>query len=687
MRNWPYFCFLLKHAQDLKQKIRTFHSSNILKKARKTREEKKFKNIIQVKQKSKLPRIQLWTGCNPLEIADMTNRELNDVYKAISYLENGAAYMDYNVEIHDTGAIIAIAKRLGYRVEFIKNPNLEQAKTKRIQDLVKRPPPEAKDLVKKPPVVAIMGHVDHGKTTLLDSLRHSSIVTQEHGGITQHIGAFTVNLPVGQITFLDTPGHAAFKSMRARGAQATDLVVLVVAADDSIMEQTVESVRFAREATVPIIVAINKIDKPTINVDKVKQDLLNLGIQVEDFGGEVQAIPISALKKINLDLLAEAIVTQAELIGVGGDPTGPVEGVVLEASLDTTKGKVSTALVQRGTLKKGSILVAGTAWAKVRGMFDENGKQLTEVRPGMPVQVVGWKSWPAAGEIILEADSEKHARLVAEYREQKLMEEKMATDQIIIEKKAQMHYEKYYQERQARLMKGRHRKIRSSIREKESVEDPTPFLSFVLKGDVHGSVEAILQVVDTYDSHDVCRVDVIDSGVGNVTENDILLAETFEGVIYTFNVQVPKEVKKLADETGVIIKPFNVIYHLIADMKTEISNKLPLVEKEDIIGEASVLQQFLINEKKSKVPVAGCKCTKGVLKKNSLCKVIRSDEVIFDGLIKSLRHEKSDVESIKKDVECGLMVDDPEVTFEAGDTIVCYSPKSVAQITNWNPGF
>ncbi|KAF8773635.1 Translation initiation factor IF-2 like protein [Argiope bruennichi] len=595
------------------QKIRTFHTSSICWKSRKTREEKKFKHIIQFKPKSKLPTLQLWRGCNALEIADITKRDLDDVFQAISYLENSEYYDDPELEINDTGAIISIAKRLGYRVDFIRNPNLDVAKTKKVNDLTKRPPPDIKDLVKRPPVVAIMGHVDHGKTTLLDALRHSSIVSQEFGGITQHIGAFTVNLPQGQITFLDTPGHAAFKAMRARGAQATDLVVLVVAADDSIMEQTVESVRFAREADVPIIVAINKIDKPTVNIEKVKNDLLAIGIQVEDLGGEVQSVPISALKKINLDVLTEAILTQAELIGVGGDPKGPVEGVVLEASLDTMKGKVSTALVQRGTLKKGCVLVAGTAWGKVRMMYDEHGKQLTE----------------------------KHARDVVHFREQKLMEEKMVNDQMVIEKKAQIHNEKYRKERQERLMKGRYRKMKNYFREKEIIEDTHPFLSFVLKGDVHGSVEAILDVVNTYDSHEACRLDVIHSGVGNVTENDIELAETFDGIIYTFNVKVPPEIKKLADEKGIQIKHFNVIYHLIADMKTEISSRLPLVEEEDVLGEA----------------------------------------------LPSLRHEKSDVESIKKDVECGLMVEDPEVSFEPGDTIICYNPKSVAQETDWSPGF
>ncbi|KAG8180805.1 hypothetical protein JTE90_008590 [Oedothorax gibbosus] len=678
----------LQHPVVCSRDIAHFHTSVICEKA-KTKEEKKFKNIIYVKQKSKLPMINLWTGATALEIADVTKRDLNDVFEAISYLENSAHYDNPSDAINDKGAVSAIVKRLGYRVEFIKNPNLEvKQKLDPTKDIVKKPPPEAKDLVKRPPVVAIMGHVDHGKTTLLDSLRHSSIVSQEHGGITQHIGAFTVNFPIGQITFLDTPGHAAFHTMRARGANATDIVVLVVAADDGIMEQTIESIRFAREAGVPIIVAINKIDKSTIDIDNVKQGLLSVGIQVEDFGGEVQAIPISALKKTNLDLLTDAILTQAEILGVSGDPKGPVEGVVLESSMDTARGKMSTALIQRGTLKKGSVIVAGTAWAKVRTMCNEHGKQLQEVTPGIPCQVLGWKSFPIAGEIILEANSEKHAREVVRYRELKQMEEKALSDLEVIEKKAAVHRSKYQQERQDRLMRGRHRKERNYFRDKESVIDERPHVSFVLKGDVHGSVEAILDVVNTYDSHDDCRLDVIDSGVGTVTENDVVLAETFDGFIYTFNIdKISQEIKKLAQEKEVTIKPFNVIYHLVADIKNELGSRLPLVQKEDILGEATVLQEFKINEGKNKIPVAGCKCTKGILKKNAQCKVIRSDKVVYNGPITSLRHEKTDVDSIKKDVECGLRVEDKEVVFQPGDQIICYSPTSVAQVTDWNPGF
>ncbi|KFM71621.1 Translation initiation factor IF-2, mitochondrial, partial [Stegodyphus mimosarum] len=375
---------------------------------------------------------------------------------------------------------------------------------------------------------------------------------------------------------------------------------------------------------------------------------------------------------MNLDLLTEAILTQAEIMEIGGDPKGPVEGVVLEASLDTAKGKVSTALVQRGTLKKGKFLVAGTSWAKVRAMYDDRGKSVTDVTPGMPVQIFGWKSFPSAGDIILEAESEKHAREVVKYREAKNMEAKALSDQVVIQKKLDAHLEKYRAERQARLMRGRYRKQKNYFREKESFIDDSPCLAFVLKGDVHGSVEAILDVVNTYQSHDACRLDVIHSGVGSVTENDIELAEAFNGIIYTFNINVQPDIKKLADERGIVIKPFNVIYHLIADMKTEISSRLPLVQEEDVIGEATVLQEFIIKDGKKKIPVAGCKCVKGVLKKNSLCKVIRADKVIYNGPVVSLRHEKSDVETINKGVECGLRIDNPELSFLPGDNIICY---------------
>ncbi|XP_071039125.1 translation initiation factor IF-2, mitochondrial isoform X2 [Parasteatoda tepidariorum] len=615
----------------------TYFTSSTLNKAKGG--EKKAKNVIQFKPKSKQTVVELWKGVTPLDIADVTQRDIDDVFEAISYLETYELYQEVDSEITDFATITAIAKRLGFRVQLVKPPG-SVAEEKKNKDVTKRPPPHPEDLVKRPPVVAIMGHVDHGKTTLLDSLRHSSIVSKEFGGITQHIGAFTVDLPGGRITFLDTPGHAAFKTMRARGARVTDFVILVVAADDGIMEQTIESIRYAREANVPIIVAVNKIDKANHDVKRVMQDLLGCGIQVEELGGEVQAIPISALKKINLDHLTDAILIQAEVMGVAGDPKGMVEGVVLEASLDTSKGKVSTALIQRGTLKKGSVIVAGTSWAKVRNLYDENGNVLKVATPGTPVQVVGWKSFPPTGEIILEVESERRAREVIRYRESVKMEEKMIADQEIIQKKADAHTEKYREERMARLSRGRYRKERNYFREKEFTLDSTPYVAFVLKG-----------------------------------------------FIYTFNVSVPSEIKKMADEKGIKIKSFNVIYHLIADMKIEINSKLPLVEEEEFIGEATVLQEFVIKDGKKKLPVAGCRCIKGMLKKSALYKVTRNDQTLYSGPISSLKHEKTPVESIKKDTECGLMVEDPEVSFLPGDVITCFSLRTVAQVTDWNPGF
>lgn len=667
--------------------LTAFHTSSIVEKSRQTALEKKTRNVIQFKPKSKSPVVALWKGITVTDFAERTNKTLDHIFEALTYTENGALYSSPKSGIHSTSVLRELAKRVGYRVQIVGNPHANaDAKTKDV-DVTRRPPPDPSELEKRPPVVTIMGHVDHGKTTLLDSLRHTSVVKQEYGGITQHIGAFTVKVSQGEITFLDTPGHAAFKTMRARGANVTDIVVLVVAADDGVMEQTLESIRFANEAGVPIIVAINKIDKPLKDVDAVKQELLVSGVQLEELGGEVQSVCISALKKINLEGLVEAILTQAELMGIGGDPKGSVEGVVLEASVDKARGKLSTSLVQRGTLRKGAFLVAGTSWAKIRGMFDEWGKPLQVVTPGLPVQLFGWKSLPCPGDEILEVQSEKQAQAVVAFRIKKKTEEKMQEDLIVIEKKAEEHRQKYQQEREERLRKGFYRKRLTGIREKESVDGPTPRVSFVLKGDVDGSIEAIEDVIYTYPSHNICRLDLIRSGVGDVTESDISFAESFNGIIYCFNVKIPQNLKPVVEEKNIPIKTFNVIYHLIDDLKLEINKRLPLMRDDEIIGEAHVLQQFLINEGRKKVPVAGCKCVKGVLKKGSLCKIVRSGETIHEDSVISLRHEKSDVESIKKDVECGLRIENKEISFMEGDVIVCYSEKYIPQCTDWNPGF
>ncbi|XP_076314547.1 mitochondrial translation initiation factor 2 isoform X2 [Tachypleus tridentatus] len=667
-----------------------FHSSEFCLKKRKTGEEKKHKNSIHFtpKAKHKDDVIKIWKNMTVAELAEVTHRDIDDVFEAMLYVENCSQLDSPESEIDDVGLTHNIARRLGYRCKIVAPPSADHHKEKPNKDAVRRPPPDPNQLVKRPPVVTIMGHVDHGKTTLLDSLRHTSVVKEEFGGITQHIGAFSVKLPGGEsITFLDTPGHAAFSAMRARGAHVTDIVVLVVAADDGVMEQTVESIRFAREAEVPIIVAINKVDKPEVNIDRVKQELLAQGIQLEEMGGGVQSVCVSALKGTNLNLLIDTLLTEAELASIVGDPRGYVEGVVLESSLDSRRGKLSTALIQRGTLRKGAILVAGTAWAKVRGMFDEWGDHVLAAPPSTPVQVIGWRDLPAAGDEILEVESEKRAKEVIHWREEQLKAAKQEEDLKVIQEKLEEHLQVYKSELQQRRQEGRIRS-RSKPRIKESNADESfPKLSFVLKGDVDGSVEAILDILETYHSHNVCRLDLIHYGVGHVTESDIELAKAFNATVYCFNVNISKQVQDFAQEKKIKVKEFKVIYQLIDEIKNSINAELPLVDKEDILGEANVLEEFLVTEGKKKIPIAGCRCVKGVLKKDAKYRVIRREEILHDGTLSSMRHLKNEVENIKKDVECGLKFDDVSIRFQQGDIIVCYEIHKVPQKTDWDPGF
>ncbi|KAH6926019.1 hypothetical protein HPB50_012958 [Hyalomma asiaticum] len=641
------------------------------------------------KTKPKNPVVNVWKNITIAELAKVVERPIDDIYEAIMLVEDASQYDHDNCAIDDTDILFLILKRLGFRGQIVAPPEQRSPQKKEFQDAVRRPPADPSVLVPRPPVITIMGHVDHGKTTLLDSLRNTNVVDQEYGGITQHIGAFTVKLPgKDRITFLDTPGHAAFSAMRERGAMATDIVVLVVAADDGVMEQTVESIRYAREANVPIIVAINKMDKPTADIENAKRGLIVHGIQMDDEGGDTQYVCISALKGTNLDKLVETILTQAELMEIKADPKGPVEGVTIESMSDQHRGKLSTALVQRGTLRKGAYLVAGLAWAKVRGMFDEWGKPVQTAPPGTPVQVIGWRALPSAGDVIIEVESEKRAQQVVNWRESQVQEEKDAEEYKAIQQKVQQHLEKYKAELENRRAMGiRKKRKRLTNREKEYTVDDTPCLPIVVKGDVDGSVEAVLDLLDTYHSHQKCRLDIIHYGVGPVSESDVELAQPFNGVVYAFHVPVLDTAASAAEEGSVEIRSYNVIYHLVDDIKKELGKRLPLLDVDEVHGEAVVQQEFLINEGRKKLPVAGCKCTKGMLRKNALYKVVRNSEVIHSGPLVSMRHLKSEVESVKKDVECGLMFQDPNVRFKHGDILVCYSIKQVPQETDWDPGF
>ncbi|XP_075982987.1 mitochondrial translation initiation factor 2 [Anticarsia gemmatalis] len=632
--------------------------------------------------------VGIWRNMTVQELANVLNKDLDHVYKSLEFADKDSdiEYTEKTV-IHNPQIIRDVVKISGCRFKIVPRPDEEVAEEEN-KDAFPAPPAPPEALKPRPPVVCVMGHVDHGKTTLLDSLRDTSVVDQEFGGITQHIGAFEVQLASGEkVTFLDTPGHAAFTSMRSRGAHATDIVVLVVAADDGVMEQTVESIRMAREANVPILVAINKIDKPGVNIDKTMRALAALGIICEEIGGDVQAIPVSALKKQNLDTLVEALTLQAQLMELKADPGGYVEGVVLEAQLDAKIGKQATVLVQRGTLRRGSVIVAGTGWAKVRVLNSADGRSVQEAPPSTPVSVLGWKEMPSAGDQVLEVTSEKRANEVMKWRHNQRMRDKQAADLEVISAKEAAHQQQYAAALARKRALGRFKLRPAGPRQKMIQHDDHPTLSVLVKGDVDGSVEAILDILETYDENEVVRLDLVHFGVGPVTPNDLEVAEVFKAVIYAFNVDCPPPIAVEAKNKNIAIKKHNIIYRMVDDIKDELSLRIPKSQEEEYIGEANVLQEFMVTENKKKVPVAGCRCVKGSLVRNALYRVIRGQEVIYEGKLASMKHLKDEVPTIKNDMECGLRFEDPTFSVQAGDTVVCYKMIDATNRTGWDPGF
>ncbi|NXC38471.1 IF2M factor, partial [Penelope pileata] len=654
-----------------------------------TREEKK-------KDRKKLPMTRGEVEIRPRmtieELARAMGKDVDHVYEALLYTDIDVNSLEPD-SILSEDSIKLIVKKSGMKY---KSAKLKEEKERENKDAVKRPPGDPASLTPRPPVVTIMGHVDHGKTTLLDSLRKSQVAAMEAGGITQHIGAFLVHLPSGEkVTFLDTPGHAAFSAMRARGTYVTDIVVLVVAAEDGVMQQTVESIEHAKNAGVPLVLAINKCDKPEADPERVKKELLAHDVVCEEFGGDVQAVNISALKGDNLMVLAEATVALAEMLELKADYTGLVEGTVIESRKDKGKGPVTTAIIQRGTLRKGCVLVAGKTWAKVRFMFDENGKAVDAASPSIPVEIMGWKEVPSAGDEILEVESEQRAHEVVAWRTYVEQQEKMEKDGEVIEakqKEQRMEYEKKQQklahltwrQRKAALYKAN--KHLMFLKPKEKIEMDKNVLSIIIKGDVDGSVEAILNVLHSYDADDECKLDIIHFGMGDISETDISLAETFNGVVYGFSVKANETVKKLAAKKGIKIKLHNIIYKLIEDLKDELNSRLPPSVVENTIGEASVLDTFSVTVGKNKIPVAGCRVQKGQLDKKMKFKLLHKGDVIWKGSLSSLKHHKDDVQVIKTGMDCGLSLD-KHIEFSVGDQIICYEEKEVQQTTSWDPGF
>jgi translation initiation factor IF-2 len=499
----------------------------------------------------------------------------------------------------------------------------------------------------RPPVVTVMGHVDHGKTSLLDALRETDVVSGEAGGITQHIGAYQVALKGGQrITFIDTPGHQAFTAMRARGAQITDIVVLVVAADDGIKEQTVEAIRHAREAKVPMIVAINKIDKPDAKAERVRQDLLQHEVVLEKLGGDVMDIEVSATKKINLDKLEEAILLQAEVLDLKANPERPAEGTVIEAKLERGRGSVATVLIKRGTLKTGDIFVAGGEWGRVRALIDDRGQTVASAGPATPVEVLGLNGTPLAGDDFVVVDSEAKAREVSEYR-QRLRRQKAA----------------------AAAGRGTLEQMFSQIAAGTAKE-----LAVVVKSDVQGSLEAINASLKGLGTNEV-TVRLLHAAVGGINESDVILAKASNAVIIGFNVRANPQARDLARRDGVEIRYYSIIYEVIEDMKSALSGLLAPTRRERFLGNAEIREVFNI----SKVgKVAGCMVTEGVVRRGARVRLLRDNVVIHEGSLKTLKRFKDEVREVREGTECGMAFENYE-NIEKGDVIECFEVEEVAR--------
>ncbi|KAJ6141413.1 Translation initiation factor IF-2 [Penicillium chermesinum] len=513
----------------------------------------------------------------------------------------------------------------------------------------------------RPPVVTIMGHVDHGKTTILDWLRKSSIAATEHGGITQHIGAFSVAMPSGKtITFLDTPGHSAFLEMRRRGADVTDIVVLVVAADDSVKPQTVEAIKHATQANVPIIVAISKVDKEGSNPDRVKADLSANGVHVEDYGGDVQAIPVSGKTGTGMLDLEEAIGALSEMLDHRADTAGNVEGWVLEASTKSY-GRVASALIRRGTLRPGDVIVAGTTWARVRTLRNEAGVAVDEATPGMPVEIDGWREQPAAGTEILQAETEQRAKEVVEYRLERSETQKMGEDMAALN-----------ETRKAAAEKRRLENTDPDELSEVAVQSTGPkAINFIVKADVDGSAEAVLNSMAAIGNNEV-YANILRSGVGPVTEFDIEHAATAGGKVISFNMAIDPQMIRLAEQAGVKIMDHNIIYKLIDDIKEDLSSHLAPNITHRVTGEAEVQQLFDITIKgREKMSIAGCRVRNGIIHKSRKVRVLRGDKTIYDGAMTSLKNVKKDVTEMRKDTECGIAFED-WAEFAVGDQVQCY---------------
>tara|TARA_B100001057_G_scaffold92107_1_gene88356 strand:- start:1723 stop:4224 length:2502 start_codon:yes stop_codon:yes gene_type:complete len=568
------------------------------------------------------------------EIATLMDVTTNDIISACMTL---GIMVTMNQRL-DAETLSVVADEFGYQLEFIKT-DIEEDKDETEEE------DDPISLKERPPIVTVMGHVDHGKTSLLDYIRNSSVTEGESGGITQHIGAYSVLVNNSKkITFLDTPGHEAFTAMRARGAQITDIVIIVIAADDSVMPQTKEAISHAQAGGVPIIFAINKIDKEGANPDKVKESLASMNLVVEDWGGKIQSQDISAINGKGIDSLLEKVLLEAEIMDLKANPDKNSSGSVLEAYLDKGRGYVSTMLVQNGSLKIGDYLLAGKTSGKVKAMFDESGKTLKIATPSTPVSVLGLDGAPQAGDPFKVLQDEKEAKLIASKRTQLVREQNVRT------------------QKQLTLDEIGRRIAIGDFKE----------LNVIIKGDVDGSVEALTDSFENLSTEEI-QVNIIFKGVGAITESDVLLASASEAIIVGFNVKPTDSARKLSEKEQIDIRFYSIIYDAINDLKDAMEGMLSLEMKEEITGEAEVRETFKISRIGT---IAGCMVTSGKILRNSNVRVMRSDELIFEGKLLSLKRFKDDVKEVAKGYDCGIQIDEFNDLVE-GDIIQCYQEVAI----------
>jgi translation initiation factor IF-2 len=570
------------------------------------------------------------------ELANRMSERAVDVIRLL--MKQGAMHKITDVIDADTAQLIA--EEMGHSVKRVAASDVEEG----LFDVVD----DSTDTEPRSPVVTVMGHVDHGKTSLLDALRHANVVSGEAGGITQHIGAYQVTSPESgkKITFIDTPGHAAFTAMRARGAKVTDIVILVVAADDGVMPQTVEAINHAKAAKVPMIVAINKIDKPDAKPERVRTELLQHEVQVESFGGEVVDVEVSAKNKTNLDKLLEMIALQAELLDLKTNSERPAEGTVIEAKLDRGRGPVATLLVQRGTLKVGDIIVAGAEMGRVRALISDQGENIDEAGPSVPVEVLGFNGPPEAGDRLAVVENEARARQVTSYRAHQKRENAAAS---------------------ISGMRGSLEQMMSQLKTAGRKEFP-----LIVKADVQGSLEAILGSLEKLGTDEVAAR-ILHAGVGGISESDVTLAEGFNAAIIGFSVRANKEAAAAAKRNGIEIRYYNIIYDLVDDIKKAMSGLLAPTLRETMLGNAQILEVFNI----SKVgKVAGCRVTDGTVERGANVRLIRDNVVVHEGKLSTLKRFKDEVKEVQSGQECGMAFENYG-DMRVGDVIECYRVETI----------